>query len=208
MTAAPTPAWSIFKQIFAAHWDGFKRLHPRDDRSSDDGLVHKRLAGGDPEQMGDLADRCLHGGEGTQRVAMSGQSALGLRCAKVYVAPGGSHVSRMRQAGVLYRPRVLTVPERLRTPFAPQAQAVLSPCRRWGGRCVDDVCSRVSGRPLQGGSLGVSQRQGRNGWYNPHLPMSATSGGGEPQASPWHHLDEASVGVRPKWDGQDGMATP
>jgi hypothetical protein len=52
MTAAPTPAWSIFKQIFAEHWDGFARVHPRYDRPYYEGLVHKRLACGDPAQMG------------------------------------------------------------------------------------------------------------------------------------------------------------
>jgi len=32
MTAATPPAWSIFKQIFADHWDGFKRVYPRYNR--------------------------------------------------------------------------------------------------------------------------------------------------------------------------------
>ena len=39
MTAATPPAWSIFKQIFAEHWDGFKHVYPRYNRRSYDGLV-------------------------------------------------------------------------------------------------------------------------------------------------------------------------
>ena len=52
MTAATPPAWSIFKQIFADHWDGFKRVHPRYDRRYYDGLVEKMLRCGNPDQMG------------------------------------------------------------------------------------------------------------------------------------------------------------
>jgi hypothetical protein len=33
------PAWSIFKQIFAEHWDGFKCVYPRYDTPYYDGLV-------------------------------------------------------------------------------------------------------------------------------------------------------------------------
>ncbi len=52
MTAVAPPAWSIFKQIFADHWDGFKRVYPRYDRRYYDGLVAKMLGCGDPNQMG------------------------------------------------------------------------------------------------------------------------------------------------------------
>jgi hypothetical protein len=31
MTAEALPAWNVFKQIFAEHWDGFKRVYPRYD---------------------------------------------------------------------------------------------------------------------------------------------------------------------------------
>jgi hypothetical protein len=123
-----------------------------------------------------------------------------LRCAKVYVDNWGSQVSRMRHEGVMYRPIVLTVPERLRTTFYQRSQALLSPCRRCGVRCLDDVFSRVSGRRLQGGSSVVIQAHGRPGRYNPPLPMIATRGGWEPQASPWHHLDYVPYRLlRKKW---------
>jgi hypothetical protein len=28
MIAAPSRDWNVFKQIFAEHWDGFKRIYP------------------------------------------------------------------------------------------------------------------------------------------------------------------------------------
>ena len=125
MTAAAPPAWNLFKQIFADHWDGFKRAHPRYDRRYYDGLVEKMLGCGNPDQMGYIDYRCLHCGEGTHRVAMSCKSSLCLRCAKVYVDHWISQVSQMLHEGVLYRHIVLTVPEILRKTFYQQAQAVL-----------------------------------------------------------------------------------
>jgi len=60
---------------------------------------------------------------------------------------------------------------------------------RCGARCVDDCFRRISGRTLQGGSIMVVQTHGRNGQYNPHRHISATSGGWELQARQWVHLD-------------------
>ena len=108
---------------------------------------------------------------------MSCKSALCLRCAKVYVDNWVSQVSQMLHEGVIYRHIVLTVPELLRKIFYQQAKAVLSPFMRCGVRCLDDVFSRVSGCTLQGGYIVVIQTHGRNGHYNPHLHLIATSGG-------------------------------
>ena len=85
MLAAPSRDWNVFKQIFAEHWDGFKRVHPRDNKPYYDGLVDTMLGCGDPAKMGSIEYRCLPCGEGTHRVAMSCKSSLCLRCAKVYV---------------------------------------------------------------------------------------------------------------------------
>ena len=200
MTIATPPAWSVFKQIFAEHWDGFKRAYPRYDRCYYDGLVAKRLGCGDPDQMGDSAYRCLRCGEGTHRVAMSCKSSLCLRCAKVYVDTWGSQVSQMLHEGVIYRHIVLTMPALLRTTFYQQSQALLSPFMRCGRRCVDDVFSRMSGRPLTGGYIMVIQTHGRNGQYNPHLHIIATSGGWDRQAQQWVHLDYVPYPMlRKKW---------
>src|SRR6266852_2996527 len=140
--------WSVFQQIFADHWDAFQRAHPRYQTSYYDGLVAKMLACGNPEQMGYIEYRCLRCGQGTHRVAMSCQSSLCLRCAKVSVDNWVSQVSKVLHEGVIYRHIILTVPALLRPTFYQQAQAVLSPFMRCGVRCLDDVFSRVSGRTL------------------------------------------------------------
>jgi putative transposase/transposase-like zinc-binding protein len=200
MTAATPSAWSLFKQIFADHWDGFKRVYPRYHRRYYDDLVAKMLGGGDPAQMGDIDYRCLRCGEGTHRVAMRCQSSLCLRCAKVSVDKWVSQVSQMLHAGVISRHIVLTVPEILRQTFYQQAQAVLSPCMRCGVRCLDDVLSRVGGRALKGGSIVVIQTHGRHGRDKPHLHIIATSGGWDPQAQQWIHLDYVPYALlRKKW---------
>jgi hypothetical protein len=101
---------------------------------------------------------------------------------------------------VIYRHIVLTVPDVLRTTFYQNAQALLSPFMRCGVRCLDDVFSRVSGKPLKGGYIVVIQTHGRNGQYNPHLHIIATSGGWEPQVKQWMHLDYLPYPMlRKKW---------
>src|SRR5438874_6297593 len=111
------------------------------------------LACGNPEKIGYLAYRCLHCGQGKHLVAMSCKSSLCLRCAKVYVDNWVSQVSHMLHEGVICRHMVLTVPELLRKTFYQQSQAVLTPFMRCGVRCLDDVCSRVHGKPLTGGYI-------------------------------------------------------
>ena len=200
MIAAAVPAWNIFKQIFAEHWDGFTRAHPRYKTRYYAGLVAKMLGCGDPDQMGYIEYRCLQCGEGTHRVAMSCKSSLCLRCAKVYVDTWVSQVSHMLHEGVIYRHIVLTVPAMLRQTFYQQATAVLSPFMRCGVRCLDDVFSRVSGTALKGGYIVVIQTHGRNGQYNPHLHIIATSGGWDRQAQPWIHLDDGPYALlRKQW---------
>jgi transposase-like zinc-binding protein len=163
MLAAPSQDWNVFQQIFVEHWDGFKHVYPRYDTRYYDGLVDKMLGCGNPEKMGYREYRCLHCGQGTHRVAMSCQSSLCLRCAKVYVDDWVSQVSRMLHEGVIYRHIVLTVPALLRQTFYQQSKGVLSPFMRCGARCLDDVFSQVRGKPLKGGYIMVIQTHGRNG---------------------------------------------
>jgi hypothetical protein len=200
MTAETLPAWNVFKQIFAEHWEGFTRVYPRYDTRYYDGLIDKMLGCGNPDKMGYIEYRCLQCGEGTHRVAMSCKSSLCLRCAKVYVDHWVSQVSQMLHEGVIYRHIVLTMPAMLRKTFYQQAKAVLSPFMRCGVRCLDDCFSRVSGRTLQGGYIMVIQTHGRNGQYNPHLHIIATSGGWDPQARQWVHLEYLPYTMlRKKW---------
>src|SRR5215510_14767090 len=200
MIAVPSQDWSIFKQIFADHWEPFQRAHPRYQTAYYDDLVAKTLHCGNPEKMGYIEYRCLQCGQGRHLVAMSCKSSLCLRCAKVYVDNWVSQVSQILHEGVIYRHIVLTVPEILRKTFYQQAPAVLSPFMRCGARCLDDVFSRVSGRALKGGYIVVVQTHGRNGQYNPHLHVIATSGGWDQQAQQWIHLDYVPYSMlRKKW---------
>ncbi len=127
MIAEAPPAWNLFKQIFAEHWNGFTRVHPRYQTPYYDGLVDKMLGCGDPEKIGYIEYRCLQCGEGKHRVAMSCKSSLCLRCAKVYVDNWVSQVSQMLHAGVIYRHIVLTMPAMLRPTFYQQSKGF---CRK------------------------------------------------------------------------------
>jgi len=187
MHAALSQGWTVFKQIFADHWDGLKQAHPRYHHLSYDDLVQKMLACGNPDKMGDIEYRCLHCGQGTHRVAMSCKSSLCLRCGKVYVDHWVSQVSKMLHDGVIYRHIVLTVPEMLRKTFYQHANDVLSPFMPCGVKCLDDFFSTVSGKTLQGGYIVVIQTHGRNGQYNPHLHIISTSGGWDAQGHQWVH---------------------
>jgi hypothetical protein len=200
MIAALSQDRNVFKQIFIEHWDGFKRVYPRYDKPYYDRLVDKMLGCGNPEKMGYIAYRCLHCGEGKHLVAMSCKSSLCLRCAKVYVDNWVSQVSKILHAGVIYRHIVLTVPAMLRTTFYHNAAVLLSAFMRCGVRCLNDVFSRVSGTELKGGYIVVIQTHGRNGQYNPHLHVIATSGGWDYQGQQWIHLDYLPYALlRKKW---------
>jgi hypothetical protein len=135
--------WSVFKQIFADHWDNFKRLNPRYDTEYYDELVCKMLSCGNPENIGYVKYMCLNCGHGIRLISMSCKSSLCLRCSKVYVDNWVSQVSKMLHPGLFYRHIV------------------------------------------------VLQTHGRDGQYNPHLHIIATSGGIEDAAGEckWHHLD-------------------
>jgi hypothetical protein len=106
----------------------------------------------------------------------------------------------MLHKGIIYRHIVLTVPEILRKTFYQHAGGVLSAFMRCGVRCLDDFFSRVSGKTLKGGYIVVIQTHGRNGQYNPHLHIIATSGGWDRQGQQWIHLDYLPYPMlRKKW---------
>jgi hypothetical protein len=202
MSAEATPGWNVFKQLFPEHWEGFKPFRPRYNTPYYDDLVDKMLRGGNPDQRGDIAYRCLHWGQGQHRVAMRCKASLCLRCAKGYVDHWGAQVGKRLQDGVIYRPIVLTVPDGLSTPLYQHAEALLSPCRPCGGKCLDDFFRTVSGKALKGGSIVVGQTQGRHGPYNPPLHIMATSGGGDKQAHKWVHWGYLPYPMlHKKWQG-------
>jgi predicted SnoaL-like aldol condensation-catalyzing enzyme len=188
MSAALSRDWSVFKQIFADHWEAFQHAHPRYQTSYYDGLVAKMLGCGNPAQMGYIEYRCLHCGQGKHLVSMSCKSSLCLRCAKVYVDTWVSQVSQVLHEGVIYRHIILTVPAMFRTTFYQNAAIVLSAFMRCGVQCLDEFYSAVRGKALRGGYITVLHTHGRNGQYHPHLPVLATSGGYDDQGERWEHL--------------------
>jgi hypothetical protein len=200
MLAQPSRDWNVFKQIFAEHWDGFTRTHPRYQTSYYDDLVAKMLACGNPEKMGYLEYRCLHCGPGKHLVAMSCKSALCLRCAKVSVDNWVSQVSKALHEGVIYRHIILTVPARFRTTFYHNAAVLLSALMRCGAQCLDDFYSEVRGKALRGGYITVLHTHGRNGQYHPHLHLLATSGGYDAAGGRWEHVGYVPYALRRrKW---------
>jgi Putative transposase/Transposase zinc-binding domain len=188
MLAAPSRDWNVFTQIFADHWPAFQQAHPRYQTPYSNDLVGQMLACGNPAQMGYVAYRCLHCGQGTPMVAMRCTSSLCWRCAKVAVDHWVSQVSRVLHEGVMYRHLILTVPAMFRTTFDQNAAVVLRAFIRGGAQGLDDFYSTVKGKALKGGYITVLHTQGRNGQYHPHLHGLATSGGYEAQGARWEHL--------------------
>src|SRR6266446_6982751 len=188
MIALPSRDWSIFKQIFADHWEPFQRAHPRYQTAYYDDLVAKMLHCGNPEKMGYIAYRCLQCGQGKHLVAMSCKSSLCLRCAKVYVDNWVSQVSQVLHEGVIYRHIILTVPAMFRTTFYQNAALLLSELMRCGVQCMDDFYSEVRGKRLRGGYIEVIHTHGRNGQYHPHVHLLATSGGYDGVEESWEHV--------------------
>jgi hypothetical protein len=135
MAAEVIAGWNVFKEIFTAHWEGFKQFRPRYDTPSYDDLVDKMLRCGHPDQMGSIEYRCLHCGQGQYLVSMSWKSSLCLRCAKVYGDNWGAQVGKMLHEGVIDRHIVLTVPDVLRATFYQNSEALLSPFMPCGVKC-------------------------------------------------------------------------
>jgi hypothetical protein len=200
MLTQPSGDWSVFKQIFADHWDEFQRAHPRYQTAYYDGLVAQMLACGTPEKMGYVEYRCLHCGQGTHLVSMSCKSSLCLRCAKVAVDNWVSQVSKVLHEGVIYRHLILTVPAMFRTTFYHNAALVLSALMRCGVQCMDDFLSAVRGKALRGGYIVVLHTHGRNGQYHPHRHLIATSGGYDDQGERWEQVQYMPYELlRRKW---------
>ena len=200
MRTAPSRDWSVFKQIFADHWEAFQHTHPRYETSYYDGLVAKRLGCGNPEKMGYVEYRCLHCGVGKHLVSMSCKSSLCLRCVKVYVDHWVNQVSKVLHEGVIYRHIILTIPAMFRTAFYQNAAVVLSAFMRCGVQCMDDFYSVVRGKPLRGGYIIVLHTHGRKGQYHPHLHLIATSGGYDGSGERWEHLTYLPYALlRRKW---------
>ena len=189
MNAHEVKGWNVFKQIFKDHWDGFKKAYPRYSVPYYEELVRKMMNCGNPDEMGYIGYLCFSCGHGNRVVSMSCKSTLCLRCGKVYVDEWVSQVSDKLYEGVIYRHIVLTVPEKLRATFYTNGEKLLGKVMATGVKCLDDFFSYVSRKEIKGGDIVVLQTHGRNGHYNPHLHIIATSGGLEKKSGKWKHLD-------------------
>jgi len=181
--------WNVFKQIFADHWEGFKREYPKYSKGHYEEQVKKMLSCGNPEEMGYIGYLCMGCGQGSRVVAMSCKSSMCLRCGKVYVDEWVSQVSKMLHEGVIYRHIVLTIPEKLRKTFYKHEEELLGSLMSCGVKCLDDFFRRVSRKEIRGGYIVVLQTHGRNGQYNPHLHIIATSGGMDKSTQKWEHME-------------------
>ncbi|MCP4271171.1 MAG: transposase [Gammaproteobacteria bacterium] len=180
--------WNVYKQIFKDHWDGFKEKYPRYDDFYYDELVEKMLNCGYPKRMGYIEYICMNCGKDQRIVSMSCKSFLCLRCGKVYVDDWVSQVSKQLHEGVVYRHVVLTVAEVLREPFYNHGKGLLGSLFCCAVKCLDDFYSTVGRKDIKGGYIIVLQTHGRNGQYNPHLHIIATSGGMNPDTQEWVHF--------------------
>jgi hypothetical protein len=77
----------------------------------------------------------------------------------------------------------------LRHTFYNHADVLLGDFMRCGVQCLDAFYSQLSRTPLKGGYVTVLHTHGRNGQYNPHLHLIATSGGWDAEDERWVHLD-------------------
>ncbi|MCP4252167.1 MAG: transposase [Candidatus Scalindua sp.] len=179
--------WNIFKQIFSDHWEEFKKVFSRYATEYYDEVVGKMLDCGDPDKMGAIEYLCFSCGDGKRLVPMSCKSSFCLRCSKVYVDNWVSQISKMLHEGVIYRHIVLTVPKRLRGIFYNNSEQLLGELMLCSVRCLDDYYSKVCRRKVKGGYIIVLQTHGRNGQYNPHVHILATSGGID-EGEKWVHL--------------------
>src|SRR4029434_5137878 len=79
----------------------FHNLNGYSQPSYSNGLVAQMLAGGTPDQRGDMDYRCRHCARGQHLVAMSCTASLGLRGAQGSVDTWGNQVRQALQAGVI-----------------------------------------------------------------------------------------------------------
>lgn len=163
------------KEIFRAHWKGFKDRFPRYGEERYEEAVEKMLGCGDPEN-GFATYIYSHCGQGEKKIPFSCKSCFCLSCGKVYTDQWARRIEAILFAGVAYRHTVLTIPDELRDYFYRHAE-LLSELMKAGIECLEDTLRVVLGRKVKGGYIAVIQTNGRSGSYNPHVHIIMTSGG-------------------------------
>ena|SRR2546421_4023380 len=99
MVAEPSRDWSVFKQIFAEHWDAFQHAHPRYQTSYYDSRMAKMLGCGNPEKMGYLEYCCLQCGQGKPLDPRSRAKARTYSRARRHGRRDGKALAHQRLAG-------------------------------------------------------------------------------------------------------------
>ncbi|MEA2000034.1 MAG: transposase [Euryarchaeota archaeon] len=179
-----------FRDIFKAHWSGFKARYPFYNRAQYEDAVQKMLGCG-KEEGGYSEYICLRCGRSLRRIAFTCKSSFCLSCAKVYVDDFVSQVSRVLHPGVTYRHVVLTMPKQLKIYFyrGRFAKTLISALMRCGYKCLEDVVSQVKKHAVKIGAIVVIQTHGRSGRFNPHLHILMTSGGINEQKGKWEDFN-------------------
>jgi len=167
---------STYKQIFADHWTEFIRHYPWYDTEHINNLVESMLNCGNPKYMGYAEYRCTGCGLGFKLVSLSCKCYLCLSCGKVHTDNWVSQVCGSLFDCMCYRHIVLTMPCFMSELFSHKL-CLLSALPRCGSNCLKDFYSRIKRKDLIPGFIVVLQTHGRNGSYNVHLHIIATSGG-------------------------------
>ena len=177
---------SIYKQIFADHWSEFIRHYPWYDTEHINNLVASMLNCGNPKYMGYAEYKCMHCGKGSRVVSLSCKCYLCLSCGKVHTDNWISQVCSSLFSGMCYRHVVLTMPSLL-CEVCSRKRCLLQALPGCGVDCLKSFYNTIKRKKLQAGFIVVLQTHGRNGSYNVHLHIIATSGGLD-ENNRWHEI--------------------
>jgi len=177
---------NVFKQIFIDHWENFKRQYPWYDTEHINDLVSKMLNCGNPKYMGYAEYRCTNCGQGSKVVSLSCKGYLCLSCGKVHTDKWVEQVCNSLIHGMCYRHIVLTMPTLL-CEICRRNKILLDYLPRYGAECLKKFYNSIKRKLLKSGFIVVLQTHGRNGSYNVHLHVIATSGGLDDE-NKWHEI--------------------
>ncbi len=177
---------NYYKQIFADHWDSFRRHFPWYDTDHINNLVESMLNCGNPKYMGYAEYRCMHCGKGCKVVSLSCKCYLCLSCGKVHTDNWVFQVCNSFFSGMCYRHVVLTMPSFL-CEICFRESCLLKALPGYGVSCLKSFYNTIKRKKLDAGFVVVLQTHGRNGSYNVHLHIIATSGGLD-KNNRWHEI--------------------
>ena len=176
-----------FKSIFTAHWAGFMASHPRYDTAYYQAEIAKMLNCGS-ETNGFAVYQCLDCGKGEHKVNFSCKGKACLQCGKRYARDSMIKIAARLYPGVGYRQVVLTLPEKLRTPFYnhPNQHGLYSRFMMLAQACLTEVIQgQFKETDYKLALIVFLHTHGRNGSYNPHLHVILAEGAFHPLKKEW-----------------------